>query len=163
MNSGNTALLVIDMVNFCVHEKYENKEYNITYNKIRKMNKRLKTFIDNFREKRKGKIIFVNLVPWQKKYLPDNIKNLYKDPEVCFYAKGGKDFGCKFYDMEVRKDDYIITKDTYDAFSNPDLGKIAKKNKIKYFVVTGVVAEGCVLATVANGFSRGYNFVILRI
>ena len=36
-NSDQTALLVIDIVNSCCHEKCEDPEFGITFNKIRKM------------------------------------------------------------------------------------------------------------------------------
>jgi nicotinamidase-related amidase len=29
-------------------------------------------------------------------------------------------------------------------------------------MVTGVFTDGCVLSTIINGFSKGYNFVVLR-
>ena len=58
MTKDNTALVVIDIVNSCCHEQCENPEWGITYSKIREMIPRLDNFIEEFRSKIGGKIIF---------------------------------------------------------------------------------------------------------
>ena len=37
-----------------------------------------------------------------------------------------------------------------------------KKKKITYLIQTGVLGEGCVHATIQGGFSKGFNFIILK-
>lgn len=162
INNKNTALLIIDIINSCSHKKCENKEWNIAFSKIRKMAVRLDKFIKNYRLKFKGKIIFIKTVPWQKRFLPENINNFYKDPAICYYTKDQSGKAEEFFLLKPEKRDKIIEKNTYDAFASKELVNFAKKNKIKNFIVTGVFTEGCVLATVAGGFSRGYNFILLR-
>jgi len=162
MNKSNTALLIIDVVNGCAHEKCENPEVDIRFSKIREMIPRLSGFIKTYREKVDSFNIFVNIAPWTKKYLPKNIQELYTDLNVAYYSNDNSGFPEKFYQIRPEKDDLIITKNTYDAFANPELEKILKKKKIQYLVIAGIFTEGCVLSTIVNGFSAGFNFVILK-
>ena len=161
MNSKNTALVVVDIVNGCCHENCEDKEIGITFSGIRGMVPRLNDFIKRFRNEIGGKIFFTNLTPWTKKYLPENIQELYEDPRATYYGDETK-FDQEFFMVKPEKDDLIITKNNYDTFSNYKFEKILKENDIKYLVITGVFTDGCVLATISGGFSRGYNFVILK-
>ena len=118
MNSKNTALLVIDIVNYCAHEKYERKGWGMTYRKIRKMVDRLDKFIRRFKEEIDGKVIYANITPWQKQYLPENIRNMYEYPEVCFYSQDKTGKAEAFYKLKPEKNDLVINKNTYDAYSN---------------------------------------------
>jgi nicotinamidase-related amidase len=161
MDSLNTALVVIDIVNGCCHKDCEDLEIGVTFSNIRDMVPKLNDFIEDFRAKIGGKIVFVNLTPWTKEYLPANIQQLYEDPSVAYYSDGNK-FEEEFYVVRPKKEDAVITKNNYDAFTNPELNKLLKENGIQYLIMTGVFTDGCVLATVAGGFSRGYNFVILK-
>ena len=161
MNSQNTALVLVDIVNSCCHKNCENEEWGITYSKIREMVPKLNDFIEEFRNKIGGKIIFTNLTSWTKEYLPENIQELYTDPETTYYGDGSE-FENDFYIIKPKKEDIVITKNNYDTFSNPEFDKILKENGIKYLVMTGVFTDGCVLATICGGFSRGYNFVVLK-
>lgn len=161
MTSKNTALVVIDIVNSCCHEQCENPEWKITFSKIREMVPKLNNFIETFRNRIGGKVIFTNLTPWTKEHLPQNIQELYTDPQTTYYGDGS-DFENEFYVVRPKDEDVVITKNNYDAFSNPELEKILKENDIQYLVMTGAFTDGCVLSTICSGFSRGYNFVILK-
>ena len=79
MDSSNTALLAIDVVNSCAHERCESKKYGITFSKIRKMVPKLTAFVDEFRKSVGGMVIFTKNVPWRKEYLPESINELYED------------------------------------------------------------------------------------
>jgi ureidoacrylate peracid hydrolase len=160
INLKNSALVVIDMVNQCCHEKCENPEIGITFSNIRKVAPRLSQFVSDYRNMG-GKIIFTNVTPWTKEYLPENIIELYKDPKVVYYGEG-TEFENSFFEVKPEKEDIIITKNNYDTFSNPEFEKILNKNGIKYLIVTGFFTDGCVLATISGGFARGFNFVILK-
>ncbi len=163
MNSKNTALLVIDVVNGCCHKKSESSEIGIYFTKIRKMVPRLIKFINNFKKQIGGQVIFVNITPWDKKNLASNIIELYdNEPMATYYSNDKTGFSEKFFKVEPSKEDIIITKNTYSAFANPKLKKILKEKNIQYLVVTGVFTDGCVLATTCNGFAEGFNFVILK-
>ncbi|MBU0756874.1 MAG: cysteine hydrolase [Nanoarchaeota archaeon] len=87
-----TALLIIDITNVCCHEKCELPERGITYKRIRKMVPKLKEFIRIYK-KTGGKVIYVNCVEWQKEFLPDNLNELYKDPDCTYYTEDKSTLG----------------------------------------------------------------------
>ena len=71
-------------------------------------------------------------------------------------------FSEEFYILEPDKSDKIFTKNSYDAFTNPELDKYLKRKKIKNLIIAGVLGDGCIDATIKGGFSKGYNFIILK-
>ncbi len=162
MNKSNTALLVIDMVNSCAHEKCESPDIDIRFSKIRKMVPELVGFIGNYRKVVGGLVVFANITPWTKENLPENIQELYTDPNVVYYSDDKSGFSEEFYQVQPEKDDLIITKNTYDSFTDTKLEKTLKDRGVQYLVVAGIFTEGCVLSTICNGFSAGFNFIILK-
>ena len=56
----------------------------------------------------------------------------------------------------------VFAKDSYDAFTSEDLVHTLEEMHVRYVIVTGVFGDGCVLATICGGFSRGYHFIIAR-
>lgn len=162
MNSKNTALLIIDPVNSCAHEDCEDPKWGITYNQIRKMMPRLDRFIGKIRKLKNLPIIWVNIIKWQEKYLTDNLNELYSDPRVSYYSDDNTGFSEEFYQVKPEKNEPIFTKNHPDAFVNHEFKNYLKDRGIKYLVVTGIFTDGCVLSTIVSGFSRGFNFVILK-
>ncbi|QQG41284.1 MAG: cysteine hydrolase [Candidatus Woesebacteria bacterium] len=162
LNKNNTALVVIDPINSCAHEKCEIPEWDIHFSKIRKMLPRLNRFIKEYRKKIGGLVMITTTSPWTRDYLPENLQELYKDPHATYYSDNSSGFEEEFNSVEIAKKDFIIAKNTYDAFTNSEFANKLIENKIKYIVITGIFTDGCVLSTVINGFSRGYNFVILK-
>ncbi len=154
----DTALIVIDVINSCAHEKYEIKKWNITFKKIRKMVPSLVKFIDFYKSK-DGKVIYINTTPWTKKHLTKNIIELYKNPNARYYSKDVSGFPEEFYLINP-KNGHVVTKNSYDAFTNPKLKNLLKNKK--YVIITGIFGDGCVHATIQGGFSAGYNFIILK-
>ena len=138
-----SALLVIDIINSCCSKKCEVKKWNISFKKIRKMVPSLEKFIEYYK-KCGGSVIYTNCVPWDKKHLPKNINELYKDPKARYYSSDKSGFSEEFFCLKPDKDDFIVTKNSYDAFTNPMLEKILKKMKVNHIIVTGVFADGCV-------------------
>jgi nicotinamidase-related amidase len=164
MNSENTALLVIDVINSCSHESCEIPELGVTFRRIREMvSRRLVPFIERYRKEVGTPVVFTKTVPWKKEFLPENINNLYEaDPEAEYYSKNESGFAEEFYAVHPEKGDTVIEKNGNDAFANKNfLGFVAERH-ISYFVTTGVFTDGCVMGTVIGGFSRGLNFVTLR-
>lgn len=162
INQKDSALLVIDVINSCCHPKCEIKNRGISFKKIRKMVPKLARFIERYKKKTKNPVIYVNCVPWDKKHLAKNIVELYKDPKCRYYSKDKSGFSEKFFMVEPGKDDLIFTKNHYDAFTNQKLVTYLKKKKIKFLIVAGIFGDGCVNATINGGFSKGFNFVILK-
>ena len=162
MNKDNTILLVIDPVNSYIHEKCEIPSWEIHYSKIRSMLPKLATFIRNYKKQVKGLVVFFTVTPWDKDHLPDNLNKLYEDPSAYYYSDDKTGFSEKFHTVKPEKNDLVFIKNTYDAFSNKDFLQVLKHKKIKYILVTGVFTDGCVLASVVSGFSKGFNFIILK-
>ncbi len=162
MRRGNTALLIIDPVNSCAHERCETPEWNIYFSKIRAMLPRLAKFVGEYRRKIGGMIIFTTLSPWNKEHLPPNLNELYTDSRASYYSDDTTGFDEQFHTVIPQKGDLVIIKNTYDAFTSGELLSALKENKIQYIVTTGVFTDGCVLASVVSGFAKGFNFVILK-
>lgn len=162
MNKENTALLVIDPVNSCAHEKCETPEWNIHFTKIRKMLPKLNEFVKQYRKQVGGLVAITTITPWTKEHLPENLNELYTDPKAEYYSEDTTGFDEKFYAVKHAKSDLVIDKNTYDIFTNKKLSKELKKRGIRYIIMTGIFTDGCVLSSVINGFSKGYNFVILK-
>lgn len=157
-----TALLVIDIVNSCCHEKCEDPSIGITYNKIRKMvDERLLKFVDAYRNRVNKNVIMMGLQPWTREYLPKNIVRLYDEsPEATYFGEEG--FEEEFYHIEPAETDFVVKKNTYDCFASPELINYLEQRGITDLVVCGVFTDGCVLSSIASGFSKGYNFIIPR-
>jgi nicotinamidase-related amidase len=161
MSQLNTALLVIDPVNSCVSEKCESPDLNIHFSKIRQMLPKLNRFIGEFRKINKN-IFFANITPWTKDHLADNLNELYTDPRAQYYSDDTTGFDEQFATNKPENTDAIYTKNTYDIFSNTSFICELEKRGIQYLIVTGIFSDGCVLASVISGFSKGYNFIILK-
>jgi len=162
MNKDNTALLVIDVVNGCAHEKCETPEWGATFKKIREMTSNLKGFIEEYRSKVGSEVIFVNCTSWVKGQIADNVAELYETyPEISYFSDDDSGFEGKWFGIEPKEGDMILTKNTTSAFSNPKLDKTLKEKGIQYLVVVGVFGDGCVMSTIEHGFGIGYSFVLL--
>ena len=162
MNKENTALLVIDPVNSCAHENCETPELNIHFSKIREMLPKLDVFVKKYRTEIGGLVVLTTITPWRKEYLPNNLNELYTDPEAEYYSEDTTGFDEKFHTVEPIESDFVISKNTYCTFTNEDLLKKLKEENIRYIVVTGIFSDGCVLSSVVSGFAKGFNFVILK-
>ena len=55
----------------------------------------------------------------------------------------------------------VISKSRPDAFSNPALAKILKSAGIRHIIVLGVMAEGCVRATVKSARNRSFSVTVV--
>lgn len=157
-----TALLVIDIVNSCCHEECEDPSIGITYNMIRKMvDERLLKFVDAYRNRVNKNVIMMGLQPWTREYLPKNIVRLYDESSEATYF-GEEGFEEEFYHIEPAETDFVVKKNTYDCFASPELINYLEQRGITDLVVCGVFTDGCVLSSIASGFSKGYNFIIPR-
>ncbi len=155
----NTVLLVIDVIHSCAHQRYEDPDRDIHYSKVRRMIPSLAAFITSF-QRLGGKIILITTVPWQEPYLPDNINELYRnDPQARYWSTDTGGDAEQFYGIPT-EGAAVFTKNSYDAFTNGDFVQTLEEMGIRYIIVTGVFGDGCVLATICNGFSRGYHFII---
>lgn len=162
MNSSNTALLVIDVINSCAHEKCEIPKWDVHFSKIRTMIPKLVNFIEVFKESTSCRVIYTNTTPWRKEYLTENINELYSSPGAYYYSEDSTGFSEQFYLVSPSDQDLVVTKNHYDAFATKGFEEQLKNMGIRYLLVTGVFGDGCVLATICGGFSKGFNFLIIK-
>ena len=108
--------------------------------------------IQEFRQE-KGLIIFL-----QDSHDPD-------DPEFDHFGKHcvrGSEGGKIIEELEVKDEDYIIPKKTYDGYYKSDLGKILEENQIEEVHLVGVCTSICVMETSSSLAKRGYKLVIYK-
>lgn len=63
-------------------------------------------------------------------------------------------------ELKPNPGEFIIRKETYDAFFNTDLEDILKRAGVENVIVTGVVANICVLHTAGSAALRGFKVVL---
>ena len=159
---SQTALLVIDIVNSCCHEKCEEPDDGITFNKIREMvDERLLDFVDKYRKEINQNVIIMGLKPWTREYLPQNIIRLYDENPMASYF-GEEGFEEEQYHLSPVGTDFVVKKNTYDCFASSELIDYLEQRGITDLVICGVFTDGCVLSSIISGFSKGYNFIIPR-
>ena len=158
---NNSALLVVDVINSCAAEEYEDQERDIRYGRIRRMVPSLASFMTAYRQLG-GTVMLVTSVPWQERYLPDNINELYRqDAMARYWSQDTSGRGEEFYGIPT-EGALTFAKPSYDAFTCPDLVGALEERGIRYLIVTGLFSDGCVLATICSGFSRGYHFIMAK-
>ena len=161
LTPDNSALLVIDVINSCDHPRYEDPARNIHYNKIRQMIPALSAFINSYKQLG-GRLILTTTVPWQESYLPENINQLYRNnPQACYWSQDTTGHAERFYQIPT-DGALVITKNSYDAFGNEDLIHTLEDLHVRYVIVSGVFGDGCVMASICGGFSKGYHLIIAK-
>jgi nicotinamidase-related amidase len=151
-------LVVIDVVKGCCNKQYEITGWDIHFSKIRKMLPRLNNFVKKHRDNG-GQVIWIKPTPWTRENLPDNINKLYSEnPDATFYVKDHIEEYNEFpRGIMVDERDVVLEKNNYSAFTNPRL--------IEYlddaYLIAGVYSDGCVNATIVEGWSKGYFTYIL--
>jgi len=159
VEDGPYPLVVVDPVKGCCGREYERPEWNIHFSRVRETILRLNDFVKRYRSLG-GRIIWVKPTPWTEEYLPDNINRLYhENPRATFYVTENVDEYPEFQPgIEVDARDQVIEKNSYSAFTNPRLRDILDSDT---YLVAGFYADGCVNATIVDGWGRGYFTYIL--
>jgi nicotinamidase-related amidase len=161
LTPDNSALLVIDVINSCAHAEFEDPARNIHYKKIRSMVPALSVFITSY-QRLGGKVILTTTVPWQEPYLPDNINELYRNDEKArYWSQDTSGRAEEFYEIPT-DGALIIAKNSYDAFANEALIDALEDRHVRYVIMAGIFGDGCVMASICGGFSRGYHLIIAK-
>jgi nicotinamidase-related amidase len=161
LTPSNSVLLVIDVINSCADAGFEDRARDIHFSKIRQMIPALSDFITAYK-KLGGRVILTTTVPWQEAHLPENINELYRNnPEARYWSQDASGRGEQFYQIPC-DGAIIITKNTYDAFANEELILALEDMQVKYIIVSGIFGDGCVMASICGGFSKGYHLVIAK-
>ena len=151
-------LVIIDVVKGCCNKEYEIPEWNIHFKKIRKMLPRLNNFAQKHRDNG-GQIIWIKPTPWTRENLPYNINKLYdENPDATFYVKDNINEYNMFPEaVKADERDIVLEKNNYSAFTNPKLPEYLNDA----YLIAGVYTDGCVNATIVEGWSKGYFTYIL--
>ena len=158
---GNSALLVIDVINSCADPRYEDPARDICFGRIRQMVPILSTFMQDYK-KLGGRIVLTTTVPWQESRLPENINELYRnDPQARYWSSDASGEAERFYRIPT-EGARIVAKNTYDAFASPELIQALGETGTRYVIVAGIFGDGCVMASICGGFSKGYHLVIAK-
>ncbi len=155
---GEYPLVIIDVVRGCCNKEYENPEWDIHFTKIRKTLPRINSFAEKHRENG-GQVIWIKPVPWIRKNLPRNINKLYtENPDATFYVKDHIEEYSMFPEaITIDEQDIVLEKNNYSAFTNPQLSECIDDA----YLIAGVYTDGCVNATIVEGWSKGYFTYIL--
>jgi nicotinamidase-related amidase len=157
----DSVLLVIDVINSCAAREYEDPSRHIHFSRIRQMVPNLSNFMLSW-QALGGQVILTTTVPWQEASLPENINALYRNnPQARYWSKDTSGQAERFYQIPTQAA-MVFAKDTYDAFTNAALLRALEEMQSRYIVVAGVFGDGCVMASICGGFSKGYNLVIAR-
>lgn len=156
---GLYPLLIIDVVKGCCGLEYERPEWNIRFSKVRELIPRLNGFAKDYRG-RGGRVIWAKPTPWTEEHLPENINRLYREnPQATFYVTENVDEYAEFPpEIEVEPGDLVVEKNSYSAFTTPRLMDLLDSDT---YLVAGVYADGCVNATIVEGWGRGLFTYIL--
>ena len=63
---------------------------------------------------------------------------------------------------DLKENEFIIKKESYDAFYNTNLNKILKMMNINNIYIAGVHSHVCVLLTAASAFNYGYEVCLIE-
>lgn len=158
LNLKKSALLVIDVQNDFCSKKGLIKKRKINILGCEKTVKNILKII----EKLKGKIpiVFIKAI-YGKKFLTNRVYNRYKKNGLEKLCQPNS-WGSKFYKINSKKADKIIVKHRYDAFTNKNLEKWLKNNKIDTLILAGFTSDVCVDSTARSGFMKGFHIIALK-
>jgi nicotinamidase-related amidase len=145
LESKNTALIIVDMQNDFVHPQGKlfvpTAPKSIPY---------IKSLINKARNKG---VLIVYTQDWHMK----------NDPEFLIWGEHALQgtWGAEIVEeLKPEPNDTIIKKLRYDAFYGTSLDHILRLNNIKNVVVTGTVANICVLHTAGSAALRWYKVIL---
>jgi nicotinamidase-related amidase len=64
--------------------------------------------------------------------------------------------------LNVEKDDFVVEKQTYDAFTNDDFDKILEDEDIDNVVLVGTLVNVCVMHTASSAALNDYRAIVLE-
>ncbi|MCP3685185.1 MAG: cysteine hydrolase [bacterium] len=153
------ALLLIDVQDSSVEEKYEIKKWDLTTLLCRKTLPNIEKLVSHFRY-RGLPVVHILTTPWTKKYLEWNIVKLYEEnPNAVFYSEYRWPKSCISIQGEK-----IFRKNMPSAFGGTDylrsfsLSNYVAEKDWKCLAIAGFYSTGCVSETIIEGFNRNKLF-----
>ena len=145
LDSKTTALIIVDMQNDFSHEK--GKLFVPTAPSTIPVIKKL------IEKARKHNVLIIYTQDWHSK----------NDPEFQIWGEHAlqNTWGAEIVDeLKPDKDDILIKKLRYDAFYGTSLDHILRLHNIKNVIITGTVANICVLHTAGSAALRWYKVIV---
>ncbi len=65
-------------------------------------------------------------------------------------------------ELEPRPDELVVDKRYYDGFNGTVLDSALRARGVTTLVITGIMTDICVLATVVGGFNREYRMIVVE-
>jgi len=145
LNPKTTALVVVDMQHDFVHPqgKLFVPEAPKTISVIRRLIQRA----------RQAKVPIFFTQDWHR---PDDAEFSIWPPHAVEGTEGVK----VIPELKPTSKDFYIHKRTYDAFFATDFDLLLRQRKIKNLIITGTVANICVLHTAGSARLYGYEIII---
>ncbi|QIW23446.1 cysteine hydrolase [Sulfolobus sp. S-194] len=147
LSPSDTALLIVDMQNDFVRK--EGKLY------VPNAEATIPTIRNLINKARSANALIIYTQDWHMK----------DDPEFKIWGEHALagTWGAEIVEeLKPEKDDFIIKKYRYDAFFETPLDYILRVKGIRNIVVTGTVANICVLHTAGSAALRWYNVVMVK-
>lgn len=145
LDSSKSALIIVDMQNAFAHEKG-----SLFVPESRKTVNSLKNLLEKARSRR---VLVVYTQDWH----PED------DPEFSIWGKhavAGTWEAEIIDELKPRGDEILIKKLGYDGFYGTFLDDVLRRKKVENLVVSGTVANICVLHTAGSAALRGYKIFI---
>jgi ureidoacrylate peracid hydrolase len=161
LNSGNTALIVVDVQNdFCHNQGVFSKYKTVMLDHVEQAVSKLSALIEKCRQSNLP-IIFIRTTHSDWTNSPSGLKRMEGAGEkmrIC----APDSWGSNFYNVAPKEGDCIVTKHRYSAFIGTDLDLILKSKGIENIFVTGVATNVCVESTARDGYHRDYNVILIE-
>ncbi|MDT7901186.1 MAG: isochorismatase family cysteine hydrolase [Acidianus sp.] len=145
LNPHDTALIIVDMQNDFVR-----KDGKLP---VPTAESTIKPIKDLIKKARDSSALVIYTQDWHMK----------DDPEFKIWGEHALagTWGAEIIDeLKPEKDDFIIKKYRYDAFFETPLDYILRVKGIKNLIITGTVANICVLHTAGSAALRWYNVIM---
>ncbi|MCF8884721.1 MAG: isochorismatase family cysteine hydrolase [Nitrososphaerota archaeon] len=145
LKSLQTALIIVDMQNAFVHEKGR-----LFVPDSRKIIEHVRKLLEKARSKK------VSVIYTQDWHTKDDVE----------FSIWGEHAVANTWEAEIidelkpLEDEIVIRKLRYDGFYGTYLEDILRMRKIEYIVITGTVANICVLHTAGSAALRGFKIVL---
>ena len=142
------AILVID-----VQEYFFAESSHAFLRGSERVKENIRAFLKQLRELSEGLSLDIPVVATIHKGGSRNMKMWWGNTVEDLWAK---------LSIEEEFVDFIIYKDTYDAFYMTGLHDILKKKFVDQLIITGVMTHLCCETTARSGFVKGYEIVMVE-
>jgi len=145
LTASKTALIIVDMQKDFI---YSNGKLYVPGSE--KIIAPLRNLLNKCREKR---LTIVFTQDWH----PEDAVEFRIWPKHCIAETQGAEI---IDELKPNPGEFIVKKETYDAFFNTNLESILNRAGVENVIVTGVVANICVLHTAGSAALRGFKVIL---